>query len=237
MVAVVLLIFTVPLVCWVLLARSARAGGRAGAVVACCVLAEIAAARQWFLGAARVTLITALSALTMAILIWSAVREHRRAAAGPGLSARRIAGETLTGMYCAICGLACIIVIASGGDNMPARGAEPSSAVLPLGPGITVTSDTASCTGHAGNSCLREITLRDTRGRPSRQFTDAVLSGLQRQHGWRFSGGQACQPGGGWALDRERECAWLDDLTRTPLIVLYIETDNGTGTLLGGLIS
>jgi hypothetical protein len=182
MVVVILSIFIVPLVCWALLARSARSGDSVGAVLACCVLAEIAAAKQWFFGQARATLITAISALTMVILIWGAVQEHRRAVAGPGLSARRITGVALTGIYCAVCSLVCFAVITSGGDGMPARGAEPGSSVLPLSPGIVVTSDTASCTGQAGNSCLREIILRDVLGRPSRQFTDTVLSGLERQH-------------------------------------------------------
>jgi hypothetical protein len=43
-------------------------GDRVGAVLTCFVLAEIAAARQWFVGEARVTLITALSVLS----IWTA---------------------------------------------------------------------------------------------------------------------------------------------------------------------
>jgi len=168
MVVVLLLIFTIPLVCWTLLARSAMSGDRVGAVLTCCVLAEIAAAKQWFPGTARVTLITALSVLTMGILIWGAVREHRRAAAGPSLSVTHMAGVGLTGIYCAVCSLACFYVIAAGGDSRPARGAEPSSSVLPLGRGIVATSDTASCTGQAGNSCLRIITLRDALGRPDR---------------------------------------------------------------------
>lgn len=178
MVVVILLVFTIPLVCWALLARSAMTGDRVGAVLTCLVLAEIAAARQWFFGEARVTLITAL-------------------------------------------------VIASGGDSMPARGAAPSSSVLPLGRGIAVASDTASCTGQAGNSCLRIITLRDTLGRPTQQFSDAVLSGLERRHGWRFSDEVACRPGGGWALDHETVCVSVDDLTELPLVVVDVETDNG----------
>jgi len=60
MVVVLLLIFTIPLVCWTLLARSAMSGDRVGAVLTCCVLAEIAAAKQWFLGTARATLINGL---------------------------------------------------------------------------------------------------------------------------------------------------------------------------------
>jgi hypothetical protein len=228
MVVVILLVFTIPLVCWALLARSARSGDRVGAFLTCCVLAETAAAKQWFFGAARVTLITALSMLTVVILIWGAVRGHRRAAAGPGLSATHMAGVALTGIYCAVCSLVCLFVIASGGDSMPARGAEPGSSVLPLGRGIAVTSDTASCTGQAENSCLRKITLRDALGRPSGQFSDAVLSGLERQHGWRFSDESACRPGGGWALDRETVCTWLDDLTQEPFVVVIVATANGT---------
>ena len=60
MVVVLLLIFTIPLVCWALLAYSAMSGDRVGAVLTCCVLAEIAAAKQWFLGTARATLINGL---------------------------------------------------------------------------------------------------------------------------------------------------------------------------------
>ena len=226
MVVVLLLIFTIPLVCWALLAYSAMSGDRVGAVLTCCVLAEIAAAKQWFLGTARVTLITALSVLTMGILIWGAVREHRRAAR-PGLSLTHMAGVGLTGIYCAVCSLACFYVIAAGGDAMPARGAEPSSSVLPLGRGIVATSDTASCTGQAGNGCLRIITLRDALGWPMQQFSDAVLDGLERQHGWRFSDDQACRPGGGWALDREQVCISVDDLTEAPLVVVDVETYYG----------
>jgi len=122
-----------------------------------------------------------------------------------------------------------VYVIAAGGDSMPARGAEPSSSVLPLSRGIVVTSDTASCTGQAGNSCLRIITLRDALGRPMQQFGDAVLNGLERQHGWRrFSDDQACRPGGGWALDREQVCISVDDLTEAPLVVVDVETYIGT---------
>ncbi len=226
MVVVSLLIFTVPLVCWALLAGFARSADRAGAVLACCVLAEIAAARQWFFGEVRVTLITALSVLTMVILVGGAVREHRRASTRAEPSLRYFAGVALTGLYCVVCSLACYYVIAAGGDSMPTRGAAPSSSVLPLGPGIVVVSDTASCTGQAENSCLRNITLRDARKRPSGQFTDAVLSGLER-HGWRFSDEEACRPYGGWALDRETVCTSLDDLTEAPLVVVSIYTSNG----------
>jgi hypothetical protein len=228
MVVVILLVFTIPLVCWALLAGSARSADRVGAVLACCVFAEIAAAKQWLFGAARVTLITALSVLTMVILVWGAVREHRRAATEADPSARRLAGVALTGIYCAVCSLVCYVVIASGGDSAPARGVAPSASVLPLGAGIVVMSDTASCTGQAENTCLRQITLRDALKRPSRQFTDAVLGGLERRHGWRFSDNEACRPGGGWALDREWVCTELDDLTEAPLIVVSIETQNGT---------
>jgi hypothetical protein len=226
MVVVILLVFTIPLVCWALLARSAMTGDRVGAALTCFVLAEIVAAKQWFFGEARVTLITALSVLSMVILIWGGVREHRRAA-GPGLSLRYMAGVALTGIYCVVCSMACYFVIASGGDSMPARGAAPSSSVLPLGRGIAVASDTASCTGQAGNSCLRIITLRDTLGRPTQQFSDAVLSGLERHHGWRFSDEVACRPDGGWALDHETVCVSVDDLTELPLVVVDVETDNG----------
>src|SRR5690242_4073149 len=45
----------------------------------------------------------------------SAVREHRRAAAGLGLSATHMAGVALTGIYCAVGGLFCLYVIAAGG--------------------------------------------------------------------------------------------------------------------------
>jgi hypothetical protein len=230
-----LLIFTIPLVCWTLLSRSAGSGERVGAVLAGCALAEIAAAKEWLFPEARITLITAISVLTMAILVWGAVREHRRDAARAGPSVRRAAGLTLTSVYCVVGGMVCLIVTASGG---PARGAEPSSSVLPPGPGIVVVSDTASCTGQPGNSCLREITLRDTLGRPYRQFADAVLSELEHQHGWRFdSDGLACRPDGGWALDRQKACAWLDDLTEAPLVTVQIETDIGNGMILSGLQS
>src|SRR6185437_14782644 len=114
MVVVILLVFTIPLVCWALLARSARSGDRVGAVLTCCVLAETAAAKQWVFGTARVTLITALSMLAVVILIRGAVQEHRQAAAGSGLSVTHMAGVALTGIYCAVCSLVCLFVIASG---------------------------------------------------------------------------------------------------------------------------
>ena len=38
MIVVILLVFTIPLVCWALLARSARSGDRVGAFLTCCVL-------------------------------------------------------------------------------------------------------------------------------------------------------------------------------------------------------
>jgi hypothetical protein len=229
-----LLVFAIPLVCWALLARSARFGARVGAVLAGCALVEIAAAKEWLFPQARITLITAISVLTIAILVWGVVHEFRQNAAGVGLISRQIVGVALTGVYCVAGGLVCLIVIIVGG---PARGAEPSSSVVPVGPGIVVVSDTASC-GQAGNSCLREITVRDELGRPSGQFTDAVLSDLEHQHGWRFgSDGMACRPAGGWALDRQRACAWLDDLTKAPLVGIQVETDIGTGMILSGLQS
>lgn len=221
------LIFTIPLVCWALLARTARSGERVGAVLACCVLLEIAAAKGWLFREVRVTLITTLSVLTIVILVWGAVREHTRETPALGPTGRRGSGLALTSIYCLVCGLVCFSVIASGGDEMPTRAAEPDSSVLPLGPGIAVVSDTASCTGQPGNSCLREITLRDTLGRPNRQFANAVLGGLESQHSWRFdSDDQACRPDGGWALERQRVCAWVDDLTEAPLVVVAVETDN-----------
>jgi hypothetical protein len=237
MFVVILLVFTIPLVCWALLARSARSGERVGAVLACCVLLEIAAAKQWLFGEVRVTLITTLSVLTMVILVWGAVYKDRRGAPEMSLSGRRVAGVTLTSIYCVVCSLVCFDAVTSGGGSMPARAAQPSSVVLPLGPGMAVVSDTASCTGQAGNSCLREIALRDTLGRSPQQFTDAILSGLERQHGWRFSDGTACRPDGGWALDRQSSCVSLDDLTEAPLVVVDVETDNGTGMFLSGLMS
>ena len=220
------LIFTAPLVCWALIARTARTGEEIAGVLGCCVLVEVAAARGWLFGSIRVTLITALSALSIAILIWGAVREGKHGASPLLCSRRGLAGLTLSALYCLVCGLACAYVVVSGGDDMPARAPAPVSSVLPLAPGLAVVSDTATCKGQAGNSCMRDITLRDTAYRTPQQFEDAVLSGLEHRHGWRFDTyDTSCRADGGWALDRQTVCAWVESWP--PYVDVYLETHNG----------
>ena len=99
--------------------------------MACCVLLEAAAAKGWLFGGVRVTLITTLSALTIAILAWGAVREHRQGAPPLLSAARGFAGLALSAIYCLVCGLACAYVIVSGGDDMPARTPAPIRACCP----------------------------------------------------------------------------------------------------------
>jgi hypothetical protein len=222
------LIFTAPLVCWALLARTAKNGEEVGAALACCVLLEVAAAKGWLFGGVRVTLITTLSALTIAIPAWGAVREHGQGAPPLLSDARGFVGLALSGIYCLVCGLACAYVIVQAGDDMPARTLAPISSVLPLSPGIAVVSDTALCRNQAGNSCMRYITLRDTLGRPSQVFEGAVSGDLEREHAWHFgSDGVAWRADGGWALDRQTMSAWVESQFGGPFVVVYLETDNG----------
>ncbi|MEV7238307.1 hypothetical protein AB0N06_31505 [Streptomyces sp. NPDC051020] len=68
--------FGFPLVCWALVARRVRMGWIIGTVLALCVVAEIALAKDWVLVGARITLLV-FALATVTVLIAGIVVEGR----------------------------------------------------------------------------------------------------------------------------------------------------------------
>ncbi len=137
----------VPLVCWALMARTARVGWIVAAVLATCVAGGLGLAAGWIRSGEKLTLLAALTFVTPLVIVFGIVAE-RRAGAGRLRSGgvRGIAGMVVSVAYvgCSftVVPLLVLTFLVEGGAAYVPSGAE----VLPLPAGLTVA-------GHQDQGC------------------------------------------------------------------------------------
>jgi hypothetical protein len=173
-----------PVLCWALIARTRVIGWTVLAVLAAGAVFEWLLLEDvifWY--QEKFALLTLLGVGMAVALAAGFLAEAGRARRRPGI--RFWAGLALAVPYA----LACLLIALGGGypAALPATGvpapAPPTGEALPLGAGVVVTRDSASCAWDpsGGYYCDRLIVVRDaTAGSP----LAAVRDRLDQRHGW-----------------------------------------------------
>lgn len=195
--------FTLPLTCWGLVARTRRLRVVVGAVIGACLLAELPLFIFFVVrpGAVTAALLAVPGVLSLAAIVGGVVIESRE-------SFRAWLGWKgwLAGFLVVVYVLGTLVFLLAGYSSrqvgkaavQSALGYAPASAppdasVLPLGPGLVVTSDTTTCAA----GCLRELHVRGTGGLSEQATLRLVRSRLDSLHGWHLaaegSGYGACR--------------------------------------------
>src|ERR1039457_3677000 len=109
------LAFALPLACWALAARTARAGWVVAMVLAVGAAAEIALAKGWILSGARFTLLVAFALVAVMVLFAGILAEGRQAGVRRlrSAGARGMAGLILS-VACSAASLGVIVVFTAG---------------------------------------------------------------------------------------------------------------------------
>ena len=206
-----LLFAVVPLVCWAMMAQTARVGWIVAAVLAACDAGGLGLVAGWVRSDEKLTLLAAL-ALVMPLVIVFGIAADRRAGAGQSRSGgvRRIAGLVVSvaylGLSFTVVPLLVLVFLYEGAAYVPS-GAE----VLPLPAGLAVAGDQDQGCGSGSHTvCTRQFLIVSTAGLPAAQVAQRLRDHLARVHGWILStelgGGWGGCRAEGWLLDRQQVC-------------------------------
>jgi len=219
----------VPLVCWALMARTARVGWIVAAVLATCVAGGLGLAAGWIRSGEKLTLLAALTFVTPLVIVFGIVAE-RRAGAGRLRSGgvRGIAGMVVSVAYvgCSftVVPLLVLTFLVEGGAAYVPSGAE----VLPLPAGLTVAGhQDQGCSSGSDTICSRQFHIVSTAGLPAGQVAQRLRDHLAHVHGWRLSS----ELGGGWGGCRTE--GWLFDRQQV-CVDVYVNQQQVTMLLEGG---
>lgn len=223
-----LLFAVVPLVCWAMMARTARAGWFVAAVLAACGAGGLGLAAGWVRSGEKLTLLAAL-ALVMPLMIVFGIAAERRAGAGRLRSGgvRGVAGLVVSVAYLGfsftVVPLMVLTFLFEGAAYVPS-GAE----VLPLPAGLAVAGDQdQGCSSGSHTTCSRQFLIVSTAGLPAGQAAQRLRDHLARVHGWRLGpelgGGWGGCRTEGWLLDRQQVC-----------VGVYVNQQQVTMLLQGG---
>ncbi|WP_431968261.1 hypothetical protein [Nocardia sp. bgisy134] len=220
------LVFVIPLVCWLLAARSPRY--RLGVGVA---LAAIAATQlvvsflAWTLREVQYSVEVLLTLASVGILVVGLITDR---AAGGMASLRTALGGVLVVLYCVASPLGVLLMLSFWSDYFPSYGGKPvpvpaADQVLPLPDGLVVLADSSWCSeSRRGPWCHRVLSIGSTDGTPDSGVADRLLQHLRDSRGLPlelYSSGSdgrewdMCR-NTGWWLDRAVET--IDLTTRTP---------------------
>ncbi|WP_225728563.1 MULTISPECIES: hypothetical protein [unclassified Nocardia] len=209
-------VLVLPVVCWLIVARTPRTRLRIGAVLVVIAAVEAAVFEGWILRDLLMTATFALNAAVVVVLLWGLIAEQDAAAATP---IRRFIGCALTLGLCTVIVLTnAIIALATKGQ----RASTPSSReFLPVPSELTVrTDENGGCGGGSATICLRRFEIQGASGAPTAEVVDTVRHHLGTDHGWsltfdpRRKTWSECRDHG-WALDRNSLCVSVfahDDL-------------------------
>jgi len=201
-----------PLVCWALLARTARAGWVVAALLAACGAGELGLASGWIQSGEKVTLLVALALVMPLVIVAGSVVERRHAGARRLRSGgvRGIAGMVLSVAYVGFSFVAvpltALMILTQG---LVAH--VPSSAeVLPLPAGLAVAGNQdQGCASGSHTTCSRRFLIKGTTGLSEEEVAQRLREQLARAHGWRMDptvdGWGGCRTEG-WLLDRQQVC-------------------------------
>ena len=223
-----LLFAVVPLVCWALMARTARVGWFVAAVLAACVAGGLGLAAGWVRSGEKLTLLAAL-ALVMPLVIVFGIAAERRAGAGRLRSGgvRGVAGLVVSVAYLGfsftVVPLLALTFLVEGAAYVPS-----SAEVLPLPAGLAVAGHQDQGCGSCSHTiCSRQFHIVSTAGLPARQVAQRLRDPLAHVHGWRLGpevrGGWGSCRTEGWLLDRQQVC-----------VDVYVNQQQVTMLLQGG---
>jgi hypothetical protein len=185
--------FTLPLTCWGLVARTRRLRTIVGAIIIGCLVAEVPLFIFLIVTpcALTVALLAAPAALSLAAIVTGVVLESRESIQ-PWPGWKRWTAAALAVVY--VIGTV-VFLVAGYSSRQPAKSAVQSalgyapasapsdSSVLPLGPGLAVTSDTTFCSA----GCVRELDVRSTAGLSEQVTLTLVHTRLNQLHGWHLA--------------------------------------------------
>jgi hypothetical protein len=185
--------FTLPLTCWGLVARMRRLRVIVGAIIAACLLAELPLFILFAVSPSGLTvaLLAVPAVLSLAAIVIGVVIESR-GSFRPRLDRKGWTAASLIVVYV----LGTLVFLLAGYSSrhpgksavQSALGYAPASApadssVLPLGPGLVVTSDTTVCTA----GCLRQLDVRGAGGLSEQATLTLVRNRLDQLHGWHLA--------------------------------------------------
>lgn len=183
-----------PLVCWGLLARTKVMGWAFAAVLAGCAATEAMVLAGWIFAGEKVTLTVVLTAVTAVALTAGSVIESRE----PHVPGRRsIRGRTGIGLSIVFYGLCCLAGLGYAilAPDLGLISVPSSAKLLPPGPGLTVTSNTGSCSRGSAAICDRWIQLQRTAQVSEPDALARMRARLTTQYGFDL----ISDGGGGWA--------------------------------------
>jgi hypothetical protein len=197
----------VPVLCWVLLARTAQVGALVAAVLAVCAAGALGVLAGWLQTRARVELTLAYIPVMVLVIVAGARAERRRTGSGRSRWARRrtLVGTVLLGVYgVLVFPLVCLFCFMIVDEPFVPSSAE----VLPPPPGVRVVNDDER--GCGSGTCSRRLVLGSTIGLSAEEIARQVRDGLTTSHGWHMdTQGYACRPHG-WLVDRSELCVSLN---------------------------
>ncbi|WP_431971805.1 hypothetical protein [Nocardia sp. bgisy134] len=204
-------VFVIPLLCWLLAARTPRSRKRVGVILAVIAAAEFAVSLGWVLPAGTITVMVLLVTLNVAVAVWGFVSDRAETAE---LSVLNRIGRTLVIGYCVLSVLCTALTV---GVMKGQRASVPSNdALLPLPEGLTVLANTdRGCGGNSSTICMRAFEIGTAGTVPAEEVSDRVRSHLGWRHGWslyhgRDGGWSGCRDEG-WVFDRNNVCVSVFD--------------------------
>jgi hypothetical protein len=207
-----------PLACWALLARTKVLGWAFASVLAGCAATEGMVIAGWIFSREKGALLTLLTVVTAAVLIAGGAVESREPGVPQRWSARGRVGIVLSVIFYGLCLLAGFVYLLISPDFGPA-GPPSATPLLPPGPGLTVTSNTGSCSEGSAAICDRWIHIHRTPQVPEQDALARMRTRLAGQYGLDL----ASDGSGGWVGctdDSQRLCGEVDPAPGGVVIVL-----------------
>jgi hypothetical protein len=192
---IVLTAFTgTPLACWALLARTKVLGWAFAGVLAGIAATEGMVLAGWLFSGEEGALLALLTVVTAAVLIAGGAVESREAGVRQRWSIRGRMGIGLAILFYGLCGLAglgyALIAPDLGLISVPS-----AAKLVPPGPGLTVTSNTGSCSEGSAASCDRWIYIHRAAQVPEQDALARMRARLAGQYGLNL----VRDGSGGWA--------------------------------------
>jgi hypothetical protein len=219
------LVSFVPLLCWLLMARTGRQRWLGGLAVAVWGVLFLSVAQRWIILSEQISVLALLTGILVATFTIVLV-SGRRSADSP-MTPRMHLGMGLAGAYCLM------ILFYGGGLALVMKGEHayvpPSSELLPLPDGLTVLSnDDEGCAGNSSTFCRRVF---DVGGPTPQNIAGTLVEHLNRKHGWHLN---PATPDGksdrcrnqGFLLDRNELCASIFQHDGHTYVVFESSADN-----------
>lgn len=183
-----------PLACWALLARTKVLGWAFAGVLAGCAVTVAMVMAGWVFSGEKGTLVALLTALTAAVLVAGGTMESREPDVPRHWGMRGRVGIGLAVLFYGLCGLAGVGYLLIAPD-LGLISVPPDAKLLPLGPGLAVTSSTGSCSRGSAAICDRWIHIHRAAQVPERDALARMRARLAGQYGLDL----VRDGSGGWA--------------------------------------